>query len=289
MDLIFDWLQLNPTKHEGAVPREPGNDTQIGGQCRGQPDALGNYTCRSDAASIEYERCCVHRVRRSGVLPQQVFEAIPVGLDRLQQNWLSGIAHDLRSSLFAARGYTRMVLEQRDAPLAAGHQQRLNSALDNLTALLSLIEELGNFPKVGALRLDRIDLGRLVEEASAGPRANAAARQIRLLLRTPPAGVLAFGDEERLCEAMRIVLAATVDFTCPHGIVDVRVREEEENVAVRLCSAAPRDGLADAPDIGAARQIFRLHAGAVTAGRTPSGSYQVTCELPALVRPSECK
>lgn len=220
--------------------------------------------------------------------PENAVGTVSVSLDRLQQDWLSTIAHDLRSSLFAARGYTRMVLQQRDGPLAAAHRQHLASALDNLTAILSLIEELDDFPKFGALRLDRIDLGRLVEEAATGARAAAVSRQIRLLVRTPPEEVLAVGDRARLCEAVRIVLSSTVDFTCTGGTVEVRVREEEENVAVRLRSSRLSDPGVEAPDFGMARQIFRLHAGTITAEPTSSGGYQIGCELPLLVRPSEC-
>lgn len=220
-------------------------------------------------------------------MPQQTIVAdVSIRTD-LEESWLRSIAHDLRSSLFAARGYTKMVLEQREGSLAAADQRHLASALDSLGAMLGLVEELNDFPKVGALRLGRVNVTQLVQEAAAGARAVALDRRVKLLVPIGRKATFALGDQEQLATAVRIALMSAVHFTGVDGTVQAHLSEEEENLAVCFLSTGARDPEGPGPDLSLARQILRLHAGAVSTRRTLSGQYQVVCELP-LLRSLEC-
>jgi signal transduction histidine kinase len=180
-----------------------------------------------------------------------------------------------------------MVIEESNGALPEVQKRHLASVLENLAAVLKLVEELNNFPEVASLSSRPFNLTQVLRHAAASVRAAAIERRIEVIVRAPRAGLLTAGDPDKLYTALRLALLATVEFTCTTGSVQVRCSEDEEKLSLRIVSTAPQGPGGAAPDLGIPQRIFRLHGGALVSHRSVSGSYQIDCELPAL-RSSEC-
>src|ERR1051326_2871975 len=83
-------------------------------------------------------------------------------LRRIQSFWLANLVHDLRKSLFVARGYTRMVLEDHEDSLTDIHRRYLSVAVQHIGRIFGLVGELDDFPSQMDLNLNAISLRDLL-------------------------------------------------------------------------------------------------------------------------------
>src|SRR5882672_10101870 len=83
-------------------------------------------------------------------------------LDRIRSHWLSTLAHDMSGPLFAARGYTRLALEEKDGPLTASRRKYLNAVLENIDRLVALAQELNDFPAKEGLEFGAVSFRTLL-------------------------------------------------------------------------------------------------------------------------------
>jgi K+-sensing histidine kinase KdpD len=77
--------------------------------------------------------------QKTGIDGSEVF-------DQMRSHWLSNVVHDLSGALFAARGYLRMVLEEPDEILSEPQRRYMTASLDNIIRIITLTQELNDFP-----------------------------------------------------------------------------------------------------------------------------------------------
>lgn len=210
-------------------------------------------------------------------------------LQHLRERRLSNIVHDLSNPLFAARGYLRLALEQRDPPLPDPLRRYLTTALENLNKLVSLTQELGTLREIDELECATVSIGDMIQRAIFELSARLSSKGVVLVDEIGNAPLSTFGDRRKLSEAVLELLSLAVEFTEPGGRLNVRASEENGKIAVEA-DAIPAFGEAakDASArISSVCRIWRLHAGSCTFEPNPSGVYRIVCELP-IVRPQEC-
>ena len=180
-----------------------------------------------------------------------------------------------------------MVLEEAGGALSEPQHRYVTAILGNISKLVTMVQELQNFPGNDAFEFEVVRLKDLLKEAVAALHTSALEGKIRLAERLSDDPLSTIGDRQKLSQAMYEFLAATIKFASPGGVVEVSAREENEKIVVEfLAASAPgtREGMA-LPDLGKGCQLWRLHGGHIAISQT-DGCF-ITCELP-IVRLPEC-
>lgn len=212
-----------------------------------------------------------------------------MALQRIREHWLSNTIHDFSNPLFAARGYLRLALEQRDPALSDSQSRYLAGALENLNKLVSLCHELEAFREIDELECATVSLVDLLECKISELRPTLEAKGAVFIEEISQAPLSTFADLPKLSEAVLELLRAAVEFTEPGG--SLRIRASEENGKIVLEAEATfaenGDGKDPATRLSNVCRIWRLHGGTCSFGPHPPDAYQIVCELP-VVRPQEC-
>jgi len=220
-------------------------------------------------------------------------------LRRIRAHWLSNATHDLRGPLFAARGYTKMMLDERAGRVTEEQRRFLTTILDNLNRLANLTDELQSFPTDDALRLEPISLTELLRTVVQDWRGPAGKKLLHLVENIPVGPIETTGDRDKLGLAAHKLLGAAVEFTGPGGRVEVQAQQKEDEITI-LISATPTLLTSGAPngvldtsnqavfDLSTPCEILRLHGGTTSVRCSSRDGYRVLCQLP-LIRSLECK
>jgi signal transduction histidine kinase len=159
-------------------------------------------------------------------------------IDRLKDEFFTGISHDLRTPLAAIR-WSADLLHTGSLGVLTPKQMRLAETIQSssrrLLALVGQIVELGRL-RAGQLQLDlrSTDLRGVIGQAVEEMRPLAEHGQLRLDVAVPDDLPTIMADADRLHQIMVNLLANAVRFTPPGGRVSVSVVRESAEVAVQV-------------------------------------------------------
>jgi PAS domain S-box-containing protein len=160
---------------------------------------------------------------------------------RLRDEFLATVSHELRTPLNAVVGWSRLL---RSGQL---DQEGKNHALEvierNAWAQKQIIEDLLDVSRIisGKLNLSfvPVDLVLVVRSAIDVVRPAAAAKQIRLDLKSDAAEVTVKGDSDRLQQVAWNLLANAVKFTPSGGAVEVIIGREQTHALLNVQDTGP--------------------------------------------------
>jgi signal transduction histidine kinase len=203
-------------------------------------------------------------------------------LRRMRIHWLSNIMHDLRGPLFAARGYAKLILEERAGNVTVTQRKYLTSIVENVNKVSLIVGRLDQFPAGEALDLDVVCLRDLLSGVALEWR---AARSARFVAEIPHEPVYTVGDRAKLTGAVHQLLGATYEFAQPSGLVEMHASHRDDELTVRL--RASRDSGADfsaasPSDFEAPSGILRMHGGAASFECVPGRTCHITVRLPVI-------
>jgi signal transduction histidine kinase len=163
--------------------------------------------------------------------------------DRLKDEFVALISHDLRTPLTSIVGYTELALdEQMEPPLDEERRSYLEVVARGSERLLRLVDDLLFVARLQAgkgLKLERteLDLAAVAVQAvnEAQPRAAAKSLSLRCVVDGP---VSVEADKGRLFQLLENLISNAIKFTPRDGSVEVRV------------SAAPDGGVLEVSDTG---------------------------------------
>jgi signal transduction histidine kinase len=172
-------------------------------------------------------------------------------IDRLKDEFFTGISHDLRTPLAAIRWSADLLHGGALGPLTPKQlrlAETIQSSSRRLLALAGQIVELGRL-RAGRLHLDLhpTGLGDVIGQAVDEVRPLAERGQLRLEVEVPDDLPPAAADAERVHQIVVNLLANAVRFTPPGGRVSVSAAREGAEVAVRVADTGvgiPADLLA---------------------------------------------
>jgi signal transduction histidine kinase len=210
--------------------------------------------------------------------------------------FIGAIAHDLRTPLFALRGYLRRLEEGRAASL---EQQRQYVAVCRQKAdqLDRLVSDLFAYTKAEFLeqtrKRERVSFHSLLEKVTDSVRPQAQAKGVDLLLQGPDQGCLLEGDPHLLERAVQNLLDNALRHTPTGGRIAVRWRTDNGRVSFVVEDTGPGIAAHDLPHVfdplyrgetsrnadtgGAglglaiARRILRAHGGDLAAANREGG------------------
>jgi len=155
--------------------------------------------------------------------------------NRLKDEFVSIVSHDLRTPLNAMLGWTALLQKGSLAPSITA--RALQSIHDNATRQAKLIDDLLDFSRItgGRMALDRdeIDLRDLLRNVIESMVPATAAKRIELQFSAAPDAVI-LGDIRRLEQVFFNLIGNAVKFTDEGGRVDVSIACEDKSVEVRI-------------------------------------------------------
>ena len=225
--------------------------------------------------------------------------------EKARDDFLHQVTHEFRTPLSNIRAYTETlmegILEDRDA-----QRECLNVINAEAHRLGRLVEEVltASQLEVGTarLRLDEVDLARLLQHAVQELQASADEKEIELCLELPPKVPRIQGDKDRLAVVLNNLLGNAIKYTGSGGNVTLvcedRGRELEITVTDSGLGIAEEDlphifdkfyrsgsdAVQNLPGTGlglaTARQIVRLHGGEITIQSKPGEGSRFAMTLP---------
>jgi signal transduction histidine kinase len=237
--------------------------------------------------------------------------AVAETANRMKDEFLSVVSHELRSPLNAILGWNRILAIKRsqDAEVAAMAARIEQSA----RAQLKMVNDLLDFGRIGTgklrITLRPLKLSTLAAMAVEAARPAAEAKGLTLSLEPGAAGAVV-GDPDRLMQVISNLLSNATKFTPGGGRVTVRVREKHDHVELSVVdtgqgieadllphiferftqgdSSTTRGAGGLGLGLTLSREILSLHGGSVSAtsnGRDQGSVFTVT--LPAARAESE--
>jgi len=155
---------------------------------------------------------------------------------RLQSDFVSAVSHEFRTPLTSMRQFTEMLVEDENLP--PEKRRAFYAAQDRATHRLSrLVESLLDFGRMEAgarpYRLERLDVGRLVQATVEEFKQETAPSNLVMEYAVPDEGPVAKADREALVQALWNLLDNAVKYSGESAVVRVEVKAGNE-VAIRV-------------------------------------------------------
>jgi signal transduction histidine kinase len=215
-------------------------------------EELVNYVCRDAALHQEFVRLCRQPEAlehpRSVVFGEQFFSVLakPVHLpdgaplghvivfhdisalmeaERLKDELILQMSHELRTPLAAARGYVDLTSALEGQRMSEQGTQFVSGAIDNLTTLERLINQVIDVSTILAdrfhLEIERFNLAELLETQAEIWTPIAHKRDLSLSLYNSSPEMWIEGDQERLGQMVDHLLRNACSYTLPGGAIEV--------------------------------------------------------------------
>ncbi len=144
-------------------------------------------------------------------------------VDRAKTDFVSTVSHELRTPITSVLGYTQMLMRGTGGGLSEQQARLLGRVESNGLRLQALIEDLLTLSRIEAgtftLRVDAVDLRRVVQRSSEATEAMRHHRRLEWVVEAGDAPVVVSGDEDQLDRALTNLVTNAVKFTEDPGRV----------------------------------------------------------------------
>ena len=146
--------------------------------------------------------------------------------DELKNDLVATVAHEFRTPLTSLRMAIHLCAEEVVGPLTEKQADLMAASRQDCERLQGIVDDLLDLSRIQsgrmALRVERLDVGALLEGAAGGLRAGAEAEGIELAV-TPEETPDVHADPERIQLVLTNLLANAMRHTAPGGRVEARV------------------------------------------------------------------
>jgi signal transduction histidine kinase len=160
-----------------------------------------------------------------------------VEVDRLKDEFIANISHELRSPLTSVKGYCDL-LKMAGASMSEQQRSFLSIIEANVGVLIEMINQLIDLSQIEAgtfgLVVTPVSLTRLVAEATARWHKQMADKGLSLVEKLPDDALEIRGDEARLRWALDNLLSNAYNYTPAGGCVTVEARGQDGQVFVEV-------------------------------------------------------
>ena len=228
--------------------------------------------------------------------------------ERLKDELILQMSHELRTPLTAARGYVDIVKVLHAGQLEPQGQKFVNSALDNLTVLERMINQVIDVSAIISNRftitIRPFNLAELLHDCVDEWQASARNRQLDVSLVLPSDEMWIEGDQHYLSQVIDHLMRNAYSYTLPGGSIEVYAafkngnaniyisdngvgipQDEIQRVFERMYRGSSADaGPTDARGLGLglyfSKHIIEAHRGTITLESKTDFGTIVTIELP---------
>ena len=157
-------------------------------------------------------------------------------VERLKQEFISMISHELRSPLNSVLGFLEMLPEGVYGDLNSQGKDKVGVAERNINRLVRLINDLLDIDRMESGRLSMeiqdVDLKQIIERSVEAVKSLADQEQITIDV--PDAHAVVTADGERLVQVMVNLLSNAIKFSPSGGKIDVGLTSQNDWVEVRV-------------------------------------------------------
>ena len=224
---------------------------------------------------------------------------------RVRFEFISVLAHELKSPINAVEGYLRIVRDRGAGNDQAVYDHMIRRSLIRLEGMRKMILDLLDLTRIesGTRRreMSQVDVSALAAEAVETHAPAAAEKNVTLRLQVP-AGLALRGDRDELAIVLNNLLSNAVKYNRPGGTVDVILRDDAGTVTLsvadtgigmtdeevarlfgefsRIKNAKTRDILGSGLGLSIVKKLVTLYDGTVTVESTPDVGTTFTVALP---------
>lgn len=223
--------------------------------------------------------------------------------DRVRNEFMGIVSHDLRSPLASIHGYLQLFSNQKLGALPERYLGLTHDINDIIQYMLRLVEDLLSVGQIGARGLkihpEVLSVSSFVRDIVADLQSQASERSVELR-GTVVDGVHVFADPVRLRQVLTNLIVNAMKFNRPNGKVDVTVSADERMVTLAVADTGvgiPEKDLhnifdlftrsegtrrMDGTGLGLfiARQIAEMHGGTIEVESTPGVGSTFSVRLP---------
>ena len=227
-----------PVRSYLAVPVASRTGDVIGGLFFGHSDA-GVFTDRAERfatgiagwAAIAIDNARLYEAERNARAEAEV-------ANRAKSEFLAAMSHELRTPLNAIGGYTDLIAGEIRGPITEVQRADLERIKKNQHHLLSLINDILNFAKLeaGRVQFDPIDvlLADTLAQLEALVAPQLEQKQLCYEYKCADSGYTAYTDPDRLQQILLNLLSNAIKFTPPGGKVSVNCRAKERWILIEV-------------------------------------------------------
>jgi len=155
-------------------------------------------------------------------------------LERLKNEFVSTVSHDLRSPLTSIRGFVDLI--EMTGPLTDQQKTFVGKIRNGVTDITGLIEELldlGRIEAGAAFEFAPVDLQEIIVDTSEALRGHASSKQQRLIVEVPELSPV-IGNGLRLSQVVSNLVGNAIKYTPDGGDVFVRAEEANKQILVSV-------------------------------------------------------
>lgn len=159
-------------------------------------------------------------------------------IERIKEEFLATITHDLKSPLASIMGYTELLLNPKIGTVTQGQREFLDAILRSSKTLQILINNILESTRMEAgkmtfnpIMFKLIDLLKEIEEMFKPLLAHKA---LKFRSTVEPEDVIVFGDREKIREVFINLISNALKFTPENGMITVESIKEDSKVEIRV-------------------------------------------------------
>lgn len=160
--------------------------------------------------------------------------------NKAKSNFLTTMSHELRTPLNAIAGYTELLMMGIAGPVTEQQKQQLERIEKSERHLLALINDVLNFAKVEAGRLELelrpVDLSALVHELEAFVEPQLQAKSLKYREEVEPS-LAVTTDAEKVRQILLNLLSNAIKFTAADGEIRVNAQRAGDGVVISVCDS----------------------------------------------------
>jgi signal transduction histidine kinase len=157
-------------------------------------------------------------------------------LDRMKDELVQNVSHQLRTPLTFVRGYVDLLLRGDMGELTPKQSQSLEIVSDKTATVAQLVNNIMLLQELlqRGLQLALTDLVRVTHEAVAGAQDAADRQGVSLQLQAPSRLPLILADPERITLVFQQLLQNAIKFSPNGGLVQVRLEEQTDHIEIAI-------------------------------------------------------
>jgi signal transduction histidine kinase len=157
-------------------------------------------------------------------------------LSQMKANFVANISHELRTPLTHVKGYLELLVTESLGPVSDDQRRALLVSQRATTKLESLIEDIIMFSLASrgemSMKLDQIDIGRIVSLAAKSASSKAEERGVQVIAVVPENIPAVQADPEKIGWVVNQLLDNGIKFTPSGGSVVIALKEEGVNLVI---------------------------------------------------------
>jgi len=162
-------------------------------------------------------------------------------VERLKQDFLDMITHDLRSPLASIHGSMTLIVEGVRGEVSSDVKKDMSTAINTVEHLMTFVNDLLDFQKLNAgrmqLAVEKAEIDDLIVESVSLLREFAKDKSVGVKVSAQPLAIDC--DKSKIIQLITNILSNAIKFSPPNTSVEINVEDQGANVTVHFLDFGP--------------------------------------------------